>query len=71
MGIDPREFDMIIVITNKEKNERTGLDEVIVSHGIDLATGKVIILPCATPSRIGATYDAGVGEYVLREDHPK
>lgn len=56
---------MILVITDTEKNER-GLMEVFVSHGIDLDTGNVIILPQVNPESI-AQYDEKMGEYVIRE----
>ena len=56
---------MILVITDTEKNER-GQMEVFVSHGIDLDTGNVLILPQVNPESI-AEYDEGMREYVIRE----
>lgn len=56
---------MIVVITINERNQRTGRDELVVSHGIDEATGKTVILPCEPPERIGAIFNAEFGEYVL------
>jgi hypothetical protein len=58
---------MIIVITVKEKNQRTGQEKLVVSHGIDEYTGKSVILPCEPPERIGAKFDQEIGEYVLPE----
>lgn len=59
---------MIIVIAFKEKNQRTGREELVVSHGIDEHTGKTVILPCEPPERIGAKFNAEIGEYVLSDD---
>lgn len=56
---------MIIVITINEKNDRTGRVELVVSHGIDERTGETVTLPCESPERIGATFNAEIGEYVL------
>lgn len=56
---------MIIVITCKARNFRTGREELIVSHGVDEDTGKTVILPCETPESIGATFDPELREYVL------
>jgi hypothetical protein len=35
---------MIVVIVTKETNPRTGRKQSIVSHGVDLDTGKTVIL---------------------------
>lgn len=59
---------MIIVITIREKNKRTGQEELIVSHGINLHTGKTVILPCESPKQIGAKFNIAIGEYVLSDD---
>lgn len=56
---------MIVVVTTKEKNERTGREELIVSHGVDVDTGRMVILPCEPPQSLGATFDENLGEYVL------
>lgn len=56
---------MIVVLTVKEKNERTGREELLVSHGIDECTGRTVILPLEPPERIGAVFMAELGEYVL------
>lgn len=58
---------MIIVITAKEKSERTGREYLVVSHGVVEHTGATVALPCVPPERIGATFDASIGEYVLPE----
>lgn len=56
---------MIIVITSKERNARTGRDEEVVSHGIDATTGKTVIMSCDPIERIGARFDPELREYVL------
>jgi len=58
-------YTMIIVITYTELSKRTGLKEVIASHGVDIDTGKLIILPQESTQQIGARFDANIGEYVL------
>lgn len=61
---------MIIVITSKERNEKTGKVETVVSHGVEAETGRVVVLPCETPERIGAKFNAEFGEFVLEEGCP-
>jgi hypothetical protein len=58
---------LIIVITIKEKNPRTGREELIASHGVDAVTGKNVILSCEHPEKLGAVYDDEIGEYVIRD----
>lgn len=56
---------MIHVIVLKEKNEKTGRVEEIVSHGVDSETMQNIILPQVSPREVGAVYDQDHG-YILR-----
>lgn len=56
---------MIIVITTKEQNKKTGRTEIICSHGIDSATNKPVVLPYDSPEVLGAFFDHEIGEYVL------
>lgn len=56
---------MILVITTTETNRKTGREERIVSHGIDMATDRPVILPCEKPEVIGARYNQSLGEFVL------
>ena len=56
---------MIMVITVKEKNKHSGREELIVSHGVDAYTGRVVILPCVPPDRIGAVFNSEMQEYIL------
>jgi hypothetical protein len=59
---------MLIVITVNEKDSRTGVERLVVSHGIDESTGKTVILPSEHPSALGAVFDADLGEYVIDDD---
>lgn len=58
---------MIIVIVTEERNARSGRMEKVVSHGVDMATGKIIIMSCGSPESVGASFDPDIGEYVIRE----
>lgn len=59
---------MIIVIANIERNQKTGRDQIIVSHGIDSDTGRNVILPQESPEKIGAVFDVSMGESVITKD---
>lgn len=59
---------MIIVITCKERNLKTGRDELVVSHGVDESTGRSVVLPCEHPQVLGAVWDASIGEFVLPDE---
>lgn len=54
-----------MVIVNREKNLRTEQKEEVVSHGVDLDTGKTVTLPCVPPADVGAVFDPDIGEYVV------
>ena len=61
----------ILLITCTETNKRTGKKETIVSHGIDMDSGKTIILPC-DPIEVfvrtcGARFDQDMGEWIMKE----
>lgn len=57
---------MIIVITIKERNERSGKEEIIVSHGVDTITGQDVVLPCVPIREMSnATFRADLNEYVI------
>jgi hypothetical protein len=55
----------IMLITVREKNKRTGEEELVVSHGIDLETEKTIITSNEPPQFMGAKFDHDMGEWVL------
>lgn len=57
----------ILVITVTEKNPKTGESKIIVSHGVDINTGKMVILPCEHPRDIGAVFSPEYNEFVLLE----
>ncbi|MGF7192267.1 hypothetical protein JOE11_005345 [Robbsia andropogonis] len=61
---------MIIVITFRQKNQRTGREEILVSHGIDASTGRNVILPIESPGQIGAKFCPEMGEYVILDSGP-
>lgn len=56
---------MIIVIANRERNDRTGKYETIVSHGVDEDTLKSVVLPQEKLIDIGARFDRDLNEWVL------
>lgn len=55
---------MIIVLTDYLDEDS---NEIVVSHGIDIETDKVIILPPVPPETI-AKRDGKTGEWVLVEN---
>lgn len=59
----------IVVITYKEKNPYSGLVEHIVSHGVDLETNKLVVLPQVPVDQLGVLYDTKMGEFILNETH--
>lgn len=61
---------MIVVIVTKETNPRTGREQSIVSHGVDLDTGKAVILPAEAPESIGAVLHPELGQFVLLDTPP-
>lgn len=61
---------MIVVIVTKETNPRTGRNQSIVSHGVDLDTGNTVILPAEAPESIGAVLHPQLGEFVLLDAPP-
>ncbi len=56
---------MIYVVVVKEKNEKTGRVEEIVSHGVDSETMRDVVIPQVSPKEVGAIYDQEHG-YILR-----
>ena len=56
----------ILVIAVRERNEKTGCMETIVSHGVDLVSGENVVLPNLPPAEVGAVWAPEVGEYVIR-----
>jgi hypothetical protein len=56
---------MILCVVITETNKKTGLQEQVVSHGVDLDTGRSVILPAEHPGKLGAVFDPGYGEYLI------
>jgi hypothetical protein len=50
---------MIIVITYKDNNT------LMVSHGYNVTTDELVILPCVPLVYLNAKFDFEVGEYIL------
>ena len=59
---------MILLITYTERNETTGRKETIVSDGIDLDTGRTVVLPQERPEQLGGVLDRDFGEYIVRDN---
>lgn len=57
---------MIIVVTTTEKNESTGLMELLVSHGVEETTGRQVVLPVEHPKDIGAHYSDDLQSWVIQ-----
>jgi hypothetical protein len=57
---------MIILILDKIKDERTGRETTIVSHGVDMETLRDVILPPVEPYKIGI-YNYAIEEWILKE----
>lgn len=45
----------------------TGQKEFVVSHGIDMDTGRNVILPSEHPAKLGARYDKDLMEWVIAD----
>ncbi|EPJ4168908.1 hypothetical protein ACV8SR_01145 [Citrobacter freundii] len=58
---------MVIVITTIEKDEVTGKESLVASHGVDRITGKQIILPPEHPADIGAKFDKDLQSWVIHQ----
>lgn len=60
---------MILLITgwfyNRTEGSSKGQKEFLVSHGIDLETDQVVILPNEHPKNLGAILDVNSGEWVI------
>ena len=55
---------MILVITNFEKDDM-GKKREFVSHGINLESDRVVVLPQVSPEEI-AVFDLDIGEWILK-----
>lgn len=58
---------MLVVIIDKEVDQKTGQVTEIVSHGVDSETGLYVPLPQTDPGFLGDLYyNRRIGEYVLK-----
>lgn len=55
----------IILITIDDKDSTGKNNEIIVSHGVDMKTGKAVILPNDTPASLGAIYSKEYCEWII------
>lgn len=44
----------------------TGEKELLISHGIDPDTNRLVIMPPIPPAQAGAVYNRDMGEYVIQ-----
>ncbi len=58
---------MLLLITVTETDEKTGRRQTLVSHGVNLDRGEIVILPSETPKALGAVFDPDYGEWLLQE----
>lgn len=59
---------MIMLITTAIKNKQTNKLETVVDYGVDVGTGRNVVLPAVHPSDLGAVIHEGSGEYVIEDD---
>ncbi|MED5690918.1 hypothetical protein, partial [Enterobacter hormaechei] len=57
---------MVIVVTTSERDEATGQNRLIASHGVEEETGKKVILPPEHPSDIGAQFNTDLQSWVIQ-----
>lgn len=61
---------MIIVVAGwfkvyDRQGRDTGKKEYLASHGVDVDTGRNVILSSESPEKLGAIFDFEIGEWVL------
>lgn len=64
---------MLVLITGwfdvfDRHGHKTGKKEFVVSHAIDYATGRNVIVPCDPPDRFGAERHAQLNEWVVYDN---
>lgn len=55
----------IIVVTETKYNEKTKQKELLAIHGIDIDTGKNVVLQNIHPEDLGAKFSEDYGEYII------
>lgn len=58
---------MIILIVVEDKNIKTGVSSLVVSHGYDTDADKNITMSQQHPSSLGGIFDMSIMEWVLPE----
>lgn len=58
---------MLILVTMMEEDKKTGKPVLVVSHGIDEATGRNVCLPGEHPSVLGGVYSEELREWVIED----
>jgi len=56
---------MVMLIVNREEDPGNGRLQLVVSHGIDMETDEVVVMPPVHPRETGAMFDMRLGEWVL------
>lgn len=54
----------VVLVVHSERGPE-GIMSLVTSHGVDLETGSVVILPTEHPRDLGAFVDPVIGEWVL------
>ena len=58
---------MIVLVTHTETDSR-GRTQTIASHGIDLETGRNVVVQQNEPRKLGAIFHQDMGEWVIMND---
>lgn len=58
---------MVIVVTTTEKDDITGKESLVTSHGVDRITGKKVALPSEHPIDLGARFDSELQSWVIHQ----
>ena len=56
---------MLIIITTRSKNPKTGFFEILASHGVYEDDGMEVVVPWVSPESLGAKFCQTRGEWVL------
>lgn len=58
---------MIILITERIKDEQTAYEHLLVTHGVNATTLENVILPALPPYEIGV-FNEDIGEWVIPDE---
>lgn len=56
----------VIVIFTRERHPASGRTMLAASHGIEVDTGKTIVVSQDSPEQLGAVFDPEIWEYIIR-----